>query len=112
MVNIDLFWNGICPKLQETRYGWEIFNNYWALDFVHRPIFQKLEYTTFQKLDLFPSSGEWETPTVLVPLERANHSHSNVQWLRLAIYKGPITASFPPLTCGRERIQFPKLCVP
>jgi hypothetical protein len=28
----------------------------------------------FQKLDLFPSSGEWETPTLLDPLERANHN--------------------------------------
>jgi hypothetical protein len=28
------------------------------LDFVHRPVFYKLEDTTFQKLDLFPSSGE------------------------------------------------------
>jgi hypothetical protein len=32
-----------------------------------------LENTTFQKLDLFPSSGEGrETPTLLGPLERAN----------------------------------------
>jgi hypothetical protein len=27
-------------------------------DFVHRPVFYKLENTTFQKLNLFPSSGE------------------------------------------------------
>jgi hypothetical protein len=32
--------------------------NYWFLDFVHRPIFYKLENITFQELDLFPSSGE------------------------------------------------------
>jgi hypothetical protein len=32
-----------------------------------------LENTTFQNLDLFPSSGEErETPTLLGPLERAN----------------------------------------
>jgi hypothetical protein len=31
--------------------------NYWVLDVAHRPVFQKLENTTFQKLDLFPSSG-------------------------------------------------------
>jgi hypothetical protein len=28
------------------------------LDFVHRPVFQEAENTTFRKLDLFPSSGE------------------------------------------------------
>jgi hypothetical protein len=28
------------------------------LNFVHRPVFWKLENTTFQKLDHFPSSGE------------------------------------------------------
>jgi hypothetical protein len=44
-----------------------------VLDFVHRPIFWKLENTTFRKLDLFPSSGEREkTPTRLGPLESAN----------------------------------------
>jgi hypothetical protein len=26
--------------------------------FVHRPVFYKVEHTTFWKLDLFPSSGE------------------------------------------------------
>jgi hypothetical protein len=31
-------------------------------DFGHRPVFYKLEKTTFRKLDLFPSSGEGETP--------------------------------------------------
>jgi hypothetical protein len=41
--------------------------------FIHRPVFYKLENTTFRKLDLFPSSGEGEkTPTLLGPLERAN----------------------------------------
>jgi hypothetical protein len=25
--------------------------NYWFLDFVHRPVFSKVESTTFQKLD-------------------------------------------------------------
>jgi hypothetical protein len=46
------------------------------LDFVHRPVFLKLENTTFRKLDLFPSSGEGgagKTPTLLGPLERTNH---------------------------------------
>jgi hypothetical protein len=46
-------------------------------DFVHHPIFWKLEKTAFRKLDLFPSSGEGggETPTLLDPLERANLNH-------------------------------------
>jgi hypothetical protein len=30
------------------------------LDFIHRPEFQILENTAFQKLDLFSSLGEWE----------------------------------------------------
>jgi hypothetical protein len=42
-------------------------------DCAHCPEFQELENTTFRKLDLFPSSGEWgETPTLLGTLERAN----------------------------------------
>jgi hypothetical protein len=40
------------------------------LDFVHRLTFSK--NTTFQKLDLFPSSGKTvAAPTLLGPLERA-----------------------------------------
>jgi hypothetical protein len=43
-----------------------------SLDFVHRPVFYKLENTTLRKLDLFPSSGERaKTPAQLGPLERA-----------------------------------------
>jgi hypothetical protein len=45
------------------------------LDFVHRPVFLKLE-NTFRKLDLFPFSGEGgagKTPTLLGPLETTNH---------------------------------------
>jgi hypothetical protein len=39
----------------------------------------------FQKLDLFPSSGDGkETPTLLGPLGRAN-----LQWLRSAFSKWP-----------------------
>jgi hypothetical protein len=41
-------------------------------DFVHHPMFEKLENITFRKLDLFPSSGEGEMPTLLDPVERAN----------------------------------------
>jgi hypothetical protein len=40
------------------------------LDFVHRPEFYKQEYTTFRKLDLFPSSGEGGAPTLLGTLEK------------------------------------------
>jgi hypothetical protein len=36
---------------------------------------KKLESTKFRKLDLFPSSGKGETPTLLGPLERANLNH-------------------------------------
>jgi hypothetical protein len=31
------------------------------LDSVHRPVFYKLENIMLRKLDLFPSSGKWET---------------------------------------------------
>jgi hypothetical protein len=41
--------------------------NYWVFELGPSFIFQKLENTTFRKLDLFPSSGEG-------PLERANLS--------------------------------------
>jgi hypothetical protein len=43
------------------------------LDLVHNADYELLEITTFQKLDLFPSSGEGgEIPTSLGPLERLN----------------------------------------
>jgi hypothetical protein len=46
------------------------------LDFFHCAVFQKIETTAIQKLDLFPSSGEgWKTPTQLGSLERANLNH-------------------------------------
>jgi hypothetical protein len=44
-------------------------------DSVHRPVVYKLENTVFRKLDMFPSAGEWETPTLLGPLERSNLNH-------------------------------------
>jgi hypothetical protein len=43
--------------------------NYWVLDFALRPVFS-LENIIFRKLDLFPSSGEEETPTLLGSLEK------------------------------------------
>jgi hypothetical protein len=39
---------------------------------------KKLENTMFQNLDLFLSSGEGETLTMLGPLERANINHWTV----------------------------------
>jgi hypothetical protein len=46
-------------------------------DFVHRPEFEILENTTFQKLDLFPSSGEeGGGVTLLSPLD--NHWTTHV----------------------------------
>jgi hypothetical protein len=36
------------------------------LDFVHHPVFKKLENTTFRELDLFPSSGEGRKDTYSV----------------------------------------------
>jgi hypothetical protein len=47
------------------------------LNFVHRPIFDILENTTFRELDLFPSSGEGgETLILLGALERIYLSQS------------------------------------
>jgi hypothetical protein len=44
------------------------------LDFFHRPIFYRVENTTFRKLDLFPSSGEGREDTYSVGPLRANPS--------------------------------------
>jgi hypothetical protein len=57
------------------------------LDFVPHSLFQKLENTAFWKLDLFPNSSEGETPTLLGPLERANHDPVTK---RLALRRDPI----------------------
>jgi hypothetical protein len=40
---------------------------------------KELENTTFQKLGLFLSLGEDETPTLLGPLERGNLSQSSLK---------------------------------
>jgi hypothetical protein len=46
------------------------------LDSVHRPVFSKLENTTFRKPHLFPSSDDGgETPILFGPLQRANRNH-------------------------------------
>jgi hypothetical protein len=49
------------------------------LDFLHRPVFYRIENTTFRKLDLFSSSDEGGR----------RHLHSWAQWLRLALSKEP-----------------------
>jgi hypothetical protein len=49
--------------------------NYWGMDFFHRPVFWKTDNTTFRKLDLFPSSGEGEHTYSISTLERANLNH-------------------------------------
>jgi hypothetical protein len=50
------------------------------LDFSHRPVFWKIENTTFQKLDPFRLQTRGKTPTQLGP--------SLYQWLRLYLSKG------------------------
>jgi hypothetical protein len=45
------------------------------LDFVHRLEFEVLERTTFQKLHLFPSSGERIKTSLMGFLEKPNASH-------------------------------------
>jgi hypothetical protein len=44
------------------------------LSFDRRSVFWKVEKTSLQTLDLFPSSGEWDVPT-LGYLELANLNH-------------------------------------
>jgi hypothetical protein len=45
--------------------------NYWVFGLCPSSVLQKLENMVFWKLDLFLSSGERETPTLLSLLERA-----------------------------------------
>jgi hypothetical protein len=54
------------------------------LDLVHRPVLKKQNNTTFQKLDLFPSSGEG-CDAMFGPLEKTNLN----QWI---IYLSVTTA--------------------
>jgi hypothetical protein len=49
--------------------------NYWVFGLCPSSVFEKLDNTTFRKLDLFASSGEGETPTLFGPLLRANLNH-------------------------------------
>jgi hypothetical protein len=63
----------------------------------------------FWKLDLFPSWGEGEIPTLLGPLERTNLSlFYIIQWLMLALSKGPSRVGVSSLTWGWKQIQFLK----
>jgi hypothetical protein len=54
-------WNcGLCwqaAALFSSRLTSEYFSIAVSLDFVHHPVFSKLQNTTFRKLDMFPSSG-------------------------------------------------------
>jgi hypothetical protein len=47
---------------------------------------KKLENTAFHKMDLFPSSGEGKTPTLLGLLERANLKISSFQNIVFSIF--------------------------
>jgi hypothetical protein len=59
-------------------------HNYWGFVLGQSSgILKTLENTTFRKPDLFPSSGEGETPIPLGPLERANLSRCNTgRWTK------------------------------
>jgi hypothetical protein len=61
--------------------------NYWVFGLCPSPSTLKLEYTTFRRLDLLPSSGEGEAPTLLGPLESANLNHWTQNPLKPACYK-------------------------
>jgi hypothetical protein len=54
------------------------------LDFVHHPVFYKLENTAYRK---------------------------QAQWLRSSVSKGPNRVGVSPLTWDGKQIQFPKRCV-
>jgi hypothetical protein len=61
--------------------------NYWVFGLFPLSGVLGSRYTTFRKLDLFPSSGEGggEDTSQLGPLERTNLNH----WTALALSKGP-----------------------
>jgi hypothetical protein len=75
------FWQW-CTILRITKF----------LDFVHQPVFHKLQNTTFWKLDLFLSSCK-ETPTLLGPLGWANLNIEVISFW------------------GQKQIQFLKRCI-
>jgi hypothetical protein len=51
--------------------------------------------TTFRELDLFPSSGEGETPNLLGPLEGANLKHSTTQKVFFLVFRTPYDEQIP-----------------
>jgi hypothetical protein len=53
------------------------------LDYVHGPEFKLLENTRFRELGLTPSSGEEETPTRFVPVEKSQLSY----WKQVFVFK-------------------------
>jgi hypothetical protein len=70
-------------NLAECKGFWQwltmVYNTQESLGLWTLPIVRKLQNTTFQKLDLVSSSGEWrETTSLLGPLERANLNHRHV----------------------------------
>jgi hypothetical protein len=82
-------------------------------------ILKNIKNTTFQKLDLFPFSGEgWETPSLLGPFKRAHFNHwttyvsitSVVHRLRLALSNRPSGVGvFHPSPQDRNRFSFRNL---
>jgi hypothetical protein len=87
----------VCLLLGITRF----------LDFVRRPVFYKLENTTFRKLGVFPSSGEGggETPTLLGPLQRASLNHPVVP----SVLHHPQNPLYPLSYEPRQLVQCPTL---
>jgi hypothetical protein len=70
--------NHVLPRLQ--RFLTMVCNsrNHWVSGVYPTSGIQKLESTTFLKLELFPSSGEErETPTLLGPLKRGHLTLTN-----------------------------------
>jgi hypothetical protein len=78
-------------------------NIFLILDFVHHLVIGKLDNTTFRKLDLFLSLGEWETPNLLGPLERVNLNHwrTHVSQSRSQSYFS--TGSLPLISWSRHQ---------
>jgi hypothetical protein len=76
--NINIFNNYLCLRRLAIVFSKLLLHSellsFWTLSIVQYS--KKLENTTFQKLDLFPSSGRvGRTPSQLGTLERANLNH-------------------------------------
>jgi hypothetical protein len=80
--------------------------NYWVFGLCPSSCIPETRKQRFGNWMCFLPQVRKETPTLLVPLERGK-----VQWLRLAISKGPNRVRcLLPLTWGRK--QIPKRCFP